>query len=185
MYNEDGTLVFQFTTLPLNKVGKRDKVGIRGVTAKKDGHILVGDVKRMVVTVHRPTDGELISTMPVTTQPFFLAVDNSGRVVVSGVDQQQVAVIDDNGTTLLAIKPTIDGQQVKYCQGVCCDTSSGLYIAMSLGLDTGHIHHYDSCGRFLSCIAKGLYAPHGITLTSDRKQLAVADYYSVKIYHIV
>ena len=184
MYNEDGTLVFQFTTLPLNKVGKTD-VCIRGVTAKKDGHILVGDVKRMVVTVHRPTDGALTSTMPVTTRPAFLAVDNSDRVVVSGGDQQ-VAVIDDNGSTRLTIKPTIDGQQVKYCQGVCCDTSSGLYIATYNGpVDTGHIHHYDSCGRFLSCIAKGLAIPQGIILTSDRKQLAVADYYSVKIYHIV
>ena len=185
MYNKDGTLVFQFTTLPLNEVGKRD-VDIGGVTAKKDGHILVGDVERMVVTVHRPTDGELIRTMPVTTRPIFLAVDNSGRVVVSGGEQQQVAVIDDNGSTRLTIKPTIDGQQVKYCQGVCCDTSSGLYIAMDNDPDgTGHIHHYDSCGRFLSCIAKGLAAPHGITLTSDGNRLAVADYYSVKIYHIV
>ena len=185
MYNEDGTLVFQFTTLPLNEVGKRD-VDIRGVTAKKDGHILVGDVERTVVTVHRPTDGELIRTMPVTTRPSFLAVDNSGRVVVSGGDQQQVAVIDDNGSTILTIKPTIDGQQVQSCAGVCCDTSSGLYIAIYNGpFGTGHIHHYDSCGRFLSCIAKGLTAPHGITLTSDRNRLAVADYYSVKIYHIV
>ena len=184
MYNEDGTLVFQFTTLPLNEVGKTD-VGIECVTAKKDGHLLVGDVKRMVVTVHRPTDGELIRTMPVTTRPFFLAVDNSGRVVISGGYQQQVAVIDDNCTTILTIKPTIDGQQVKYCQGVCCDTSSGLYIAMCNGPDTGRIHHYDSCGGFLSCIAKGLAAPHGITLTSDGNRLAVADLCSVKIYHIV
>ena len=185
MYNEDGTLVFQFTTLPLNKVGKRD-VGIRGVTAKKDGHILVGDVKRMVVTVHRPTDGELISTMPVTTRPVFLAVDNSGRVVVSGGMQRQVAVIDDNGSTIFTITPAIDGQQVKYCRGVCCDTSSGLYIAMyNDAVGTGHIHHYDSCGRFISCITNGLYAPYGITLTSDGNRLAVADFYSVKIYHIV
>ena len=121
MYNEDGTLVFQFTTLPLNEVGKRDvgkkDVCIGGVTAKKDGHILVGDVKRMVVTVHRPTDGELISTMPVTTRPVFLAVDNSGRVVVSGGKQRQVAVIDDNGSTIFTITPTIDGQQVEYCHG--------------------------------------------------------------------
>ena len=184
MYNKDGTLVFQFTTLPLNKVGKTD-VDIRGVTANKDGHILVGDVERMVVTVHRPTDSELIRTMPVTTQPFFLAADNSGRVVVSAGTQPQVAVIDDNGSTLFTITPTVDGQQVKCCGGVCCDTSSGLYIAMYNGPYTGHIHHYDSCGRFLSCIAKGLVAPYGITLTSDGKQLLVADLYSVKIYHIV
>ena len=185
MYNEDGTLLFQFTTLPLNEVGTC-KTDLWSIAAKKNGHILVGDVERMVVTVHRPTDGALISTMPVTTRPISLAVDNSGRVVVSGGTQPQVAVIDDNGSTIFTITPTIDGQQVKYCTDVCCDTSSGLYIAMyNDPVGTGHIHHYDSCGRFLSCIAKGLYAPCGITLTSDSKQLAIADYHSVKIYHIV
>ena len=183
MYKEDGSLAFQFTTLPLNEVGKT-YVNLCSIAAKKNGHILVGDVKRKVVTVHRPTDGGILSTMPVTTSPHFLAVDCNDRVVISGYDEKQVAVIDDNGTTLLTIKPTIHGQQFKYCQGVCCD-GSDIYIAMVNGDDTGHIHHYDSCGRFISCIAKGLYAPRGITLTSDRKQLALADSYSVKIYHIV
>ena len=183
MYKEDGSLAFQFTTLPRNEVGKTD-VDIVSIAAKKNGHILVGDVDRKVVTVHRPTDGGILSTMPVTTSPHFLAVDCNDRVVISGYDEKQVDVIDDNGTTLLTIKPTIDGQQVNYCQGVCCD-GSDIYIAVYNGNGTGHIHHYNSCGRFISCIAKGLYAPRGITLTSDSKQLAIADFYSVKIYHIV
>ena len=173
---------FKFTTLPLNEVGKTD-VNLCSIAAKKNGHILVGDVKRKVVTVHRPTDGGILSTMPVTTSPYFLAVDCNDRVVISGYEKQ-VAVIDDNGTTLLTIKPIIDGQQVRYCKGVCCD-GSDIYIAMVNDIDTGHIHHYDSCGRLISCIATGLYSPCGITLTSDRKQLLVADCYSVKIYHIV
>ena len=183
MYKEDGSLAFQFTTLPLNEVGKT-YVNLWSIAAKKNGHILVGDVDRKVVTVHRPTDGGILSTMPVTTTPRFLAVDCNDIVVISGYGENQVAVIDENSTTLLTIKPTIDGQQVNYCQCVCCD-GSDIYIAVDNGNDTGHIHHYDSCGRFISCIAKGLYAPRGITLTSDRKQLAVADFYSVKIYHIV
>ena len=182
MYKEDGSLAFQFTTLPLNEVSKTD---LWSIAAKKNGHILVGDVKRKVVTVHRPTDGGILSTMPVTTSPHFLAVDCNDRVVISGSDEKQVAVIDDNGTTRLKIKPTIDGQQVRYCQGVCCD-GSDIYTAVVNGYGSGHIHHYDSYGTFIRCIAKGLYDPYGITLTSDSKQLAVADYYySVKIYHIV
>ena len=183
MYKEDGSLAFQFTTLPLNEVGKT-YVNLWSIAAKKNGHILVGDVTRKVVTVHRPTDGGILSTMPVTTSPHFLAVDSNDRVVISGYGEKQVAVIDDNGTTLLTLKPTIDGQQVDYCQGVCCD-GSDIYIAMVNGDDTGHIHHYDSHGTFIRCIAKGLHDPLGITLTSDRKQLLVADRYSVKIYHIV
>ena len=185
MYKEDGSLAFQFTTLPLNEVGKTD---LCSIAAKKNGHILVGDVKRKVVTVHRPTDGGILSTMPVTTSPYFLAVDCNDRVVISGLGEKQVAVIDDNGTTLLTIKPTIDSQQVDFCQGVCCD-GSDIYIAMAYDYDddddTGHIHHYDSHGTFIRCIAKGLHDPLGITLTSDRKQLLVANGYSVNIYHFV
>ena len=186
MYKEDGSLAFQFTTLPLNEVGKT-YVNLWSIAAKKNGHILVGDVTRKVVTVHRPTDGGILSTMPVTTIPRFLAVDCNDRVVISGYDEKQVAVIDDNGTTLLTIKPTINGQQVDYCQGVCCD-GSDIYIAVvndDDDDDTGHIHHYDSHGTFIGCIAKGLHDPYGITLTSDRKQLLVADIYSVKIYNFV
>ena len=181
MYKEDGSLAFQFTTLPLNEYNMEYPWSI---AAKKNGHILVGDVKRKVVTVHRPTDGGILSTMPVTTTPSFLAVDCNDRVVISGYDENQVAGIDDNGTTLLTIKPIIDGQQVNYCRGVCCD-GSDIYIAVVNGNDTGHIHHYDSDGTFMRCIAKGLHDPYGITFTSDSKQLAIADCYSVKIYHIV
>ena len=183
MYKEDGFLAFQFTTLPLNEVGTF-KTDLWSIAAKKNGHILVGDAQRKVVTVHRPTDGGILSTMPVTTTPRFLAVDCNDRVVISGDDEKQVAVIDDNGTTLLTIKPTVDGQQVGCCQGVCCD-GSDIYIAMVNGNDTGHIHHYDSHGTFIKCIAKGLHDPLGITFTSDSKQLLVANRYSVKIYHFV
>ena len=123
-------------------------------------------------------------TMSVSTAPCFLAIDNTNRVVVSDYYQHKVDIVDGNGTSLLTIKPTINGQEVQYCRGICCNRS-GIYIAVCNGFNTGHIHHYDDDGTFLSCIVQGLYWPLGITFTAHGHQLVAADYHSVKIYHIM
>ena len=183
MYNNDGTLVFDFHTVPHSEVGNT-AVDLQSVAVNNTGNIIVGDVKRMVVSEHRPTDGSLIHTMQVSTAPYFLAIDNNTRVVVSDYNQHKVDIVDGNGTSLLTIKPTINGQEVQHCHGICCDRS-GIYIAVSNGSNTGHIHHYDDDGTFLSCIAQGLDNPMGITFTAHGHQLVAADKYSVKIYHIV
>ena len=138
----------------------------------------MGDVARMVLTEHSPT-GELRRTIHVKIKPYFLAIDDNDRVVISdwsGI----VGVVDGNGDTLLTITPTINGQAVRSCGGVCTDMR-GIYVAMDNGSDTGHIHHYDPQGNFVQCIAEGLRNPQGITLTADG-QLAIADWSSVKIY---
>ena len=183
MYNNDGTLAFDFRTVPHSEVGNT-AVDLWSVAVNNTGNIIVGDVKRMVVSEHRPTDGSLIHTMSVSTAPYFLAIDNTNRVVVSDYHQHKVDIVDGNGTSLLTIKPTINGQEVQYCTGICCNRS-GIYIAVHNGYNTGHIHHYDDDGTFLSCIVQGLYRPRGITFTADGHQLVAADKYSVKIYHIV
>ena len=75
--------------------------------------------------------------------------------------QHKVDIVDGNGTSLLTIKPTINGREVQYCTGICCD-GSGIYIAVRNGVaNTGHIHHYDDDGTFLSCIDQGLHNPRG------------------------
>ncbi|XP_038062652.1 E3 ubiquitin-protein ligase TRIM56-like [Patiria miniata] len=181
VFNSDNSLAFQFPTVQPDDVGKIT-VDLRGVAVKKDGTIVVGDVERMVLTEHRSTDGDILLTTPVKIEPWFLAVDSSDRVVVSGCSHA-VVVTDGNSTTELAIKPTINDQPVQESTGVYTD-SSGIYVAMHNGDNAGHIHHYDPQGGFLKCIAQGLHYPQGITFTADW-QLAVADYYTVKMYHQV
>ncbi|XP_071809640.1 E3 ubiquitin-protein ligase TRIM56-like [Asterias amurensis] len=183
MYNRNGTKMFEFHTVPHSEVGKTS-VNLHSVAIMKDKSIIVGDVGRSVITKHRSSDGSLIDTVSVQTEPHFLAIDSKDRVVVSGEDRQQVDIVELTGTTLFSINPKINSQQVLSCRGVCCD-SSAIYIAVSNGSGTGHIHQYDTQGRFLSCIAQGLYYPWGISLTSDGQQLAVADDQSVKIYNKV
>ena len=112
MFNNDGTLAFDFHTVPHSEVGNT-AVDLRSVAVNNTGNIIVGDVNRMVVSEHRPTDGSLIHTMSVSTAPYFLAIDNTNRVVVSGYNQHKVDIVDGNGTSLLTIKPTINGQEVQ------------------------------------------------------------------------
>ncbi|XP_022111603.1 uncharacterized protein LOC110990814 [Acanthaster planci] len=181
VFDKDNTLAFQFPTVPPIEVGKT-AVDLQSVAVKTDGTIVVGDIERMVLTEHSPTDGQLRSTITVKIKPFYLTVDSSDRVVLSGCSMS-VGIVDRNGDTLHTIRPTINDEVVQYCTGVCAD-SAGIYVAMHNGLGTGHIHHYDPQGGFLHCIAQGLCSPHGMTFTADG-QLAVADYYSVKIYHEV
>ncbi|XP_033646354.1 E3 ubiquitin-protein ligase TRIM33-like [Asterias rubens] len=178
MYNRNGNKMFEFYTVPHSEVGKTS-VSLCGVAVIKDT-IMVGGVTRSVVTKHKSSDGSLIDTVSVQTQPCFLAIDSKDRVVVGGCGKQ-VDIVDVDGTLLFSINPKIDSQQVQSCRGVCCD-SSAIYIAVWNGAGTGHIHQYDTQGRFLSCIAQGLYDQNGISLTSDGQQLAVADWNSVKIY---
>ncbi|XP_071787024.1 E3 ubiquitin-protein ligase TRIM33-like [Asterias amurensis] len=182
MYNRNGKKMFEFRTVPHSEVGKTS-VDLRSVAVIKDT-IMVGDVMRSVITKHRSSDGSLIDTVLIQTKPFFLTNDSKDRVVVTGGEKKQVRIVELTGTTLFSINPKIDSQQVESCNGVCCD-SSAIYIAVCNEIGTGHIHQYDTQGRFLSCIAQGLYIPCGISLTSDGQQLAVADWESVKIYNKV
>ena len=178
VFREDNTLAFEFPTVPPSEVGKTE-VDLYSVAVKKDGTILVGDTTRKVLTEHSPTDGSLLRTIPVEIKPRFLAVHSKGRLVISGWSKG-VRVTDGSGATLFSIKPTIGGQPVKSCRGVYTD-SSGIYIAVCNEEGTGHIHHYDAGGGFLTCIAQGLCSPQGLTMTADG-QLAVADRVLIRIY---
>ncbi|XP_038062530.1 E3 ubiquitin-protein ligase TRIM56-like [Patiria miniata] len=182
VFNSDNTLAYEFPTVPPSEVGKT-AVDLRSVAVKNEGTIAVGDVARMVLTVHSPTDGELLHTIPVKIKPYFLAFDGNDQAIISRNASKTVDIAGSNGTTKRTIKPIINGQPVEYCTGVCTDTS-GIYVAMHNGSNTGHIHHYDPQGGFLQCIAQGLHYPMGITFPSDG-QLAVADCYSVKTYRQV
>ena len=181
MYNKDGTLSAHFCTVLPNEVGKT-KVNLQSVAIKKDGVILVGDVKRCVLTEHSPFDGSLKRTIKVIIPPQFLAVASNDRVVMSGDMMDGVVIVDDNGAAQFVIKPTIKGEPVTFCYSVCCDSSSGIYIAVGNIFSNEHIHHYDAEGSFLSCIAQGMCHPKGITFTADRRYLAVADASSLKMY---
>ncbi|XP_022098513.1 uncharacterized protein LOC110983516 [Acanthaster planci] len=167
--------------------GKR-KCDFRSVAIRKDGTVVVGDVSKNVLTEHNRNDGSLKRIVYLKIKPYFVAVGSGSafreRLVISGGFQKEVHVVDSRNETLLfIIRPLIDGQPVYQCTGVCCDTTC-IYVAVTSGeRDQGHVHQYDAHGAFVVCVAQGLHNPQGITFTADGHQLAVADTYSVKIYH--
>ncbi|XP_038065142.1 E3 ubiquitin-protein ligase TRIM56-like [Patiria miniata] len=188
VYRRDITYKFGFGTFSdRDKVGKTD-VSLTSVAVMANGNIIVGDKKRKVLTEHNPSNGDILHTMPVKIRPTYLAVLSNGWIVISNREQGLVEVVDvSNGkaVTVTTIHPTIAGKPVQQCRGVCSN-SSGIYLAVNTGyVNTGHIHHYDCACQFVSCLAQGLYSPMGITFTANGQQLAVADYYSVKMYHKV
>lgn len=184
VYNTDKILVFEFPTLPAAEVGKT-LVNLASVAVKRDGTIVIGDVKRCVLTEHRPADGSLIRTIPVATPPHYLAIDSTvNRVIISGADKRVAQAVDgETGATIFTIKPLIANDRVEYCTGVCCD-SSGIFLAMHNGSDTGHIHQYDAKGTFRACVAQDLHYPMDIKMCAGKQQLAIADWTSVKIFEL-
>ncbi|XP_038064137.1 uncharacterized protein LOC119735411 [Patiria miniata] len=184
VFNSDNSLAYEFPTVPADEVGKPHSPRTRGVAVKKDGTILVTYDQGWVYTEHKPSNGELLRTVPVKLCPAQLAVDNKDRVIISNYGARPfVAVTDGNSYTLFTIEPTILGKPAKYCLDVYAD-SSGIYVTMLGPRYKGHIHHYDLDGRFLDCLVRGLHNPLGITFTPDG-QLAVADEVSVKMFHKV
>ncbi|XP_038065206.1 E3 ubiquitin-protein ligase TRIM33-like [Patiria miniata] len=184
VFSTDKTLLFDFPTVPAAEVGKT-RVNLASIVVKRDGTIVVGDIYRKVLTEHRPADGSLIRTVPVNTPPHYLAIDNAtGRLLVSGADGRVLDAVDvDAGVTLFSLKPRMANERVEYCTGVCC-YSSGIFLAMHNGSDTGHIHHYDAQGKFRGCIARDLHYPMNIKVCAGQQQLAVADWTSVKIFQL-
>ena len=156
------------------------------ICTKRDGTVVVGHSSESGLSFYQNI-GSGINVIPLEKPAGFLATDCNNRVVVGGFDDDnQVIVIDDQNATLLTIKPTMNGQPVDYCRGICCD-NSGIYVAVS-NRDpvSGHIHHYDSYGKFISCIIQGLSQPTAITIWEDGQQLAVlVDKAKVKIYQKV
>ncbi|XP_071806794.1 E3 ubiquitin-protein ligase TRIM33-like isoform X4 [Asterias amurensis] len=201
IYNEDLTTTSQLHPFLDGKIDKKSrKKGYPTfesldffdpytcICVKKDGTILVGHSKENVITlIHRPAGKPMYTTrISLPKSPRFLATDCNDRIIVSCGTGHQVIVIDDQGATLVTIKPTTNGHSVKYCSGVCCD-GSDIYVAVNNHDPvSGHIHRYDGDGKFISCIIQGLHRPMGITFTEDgQHHLAVADGNNVSIYQKV
>ncbi|XP_038064881.1 uncharacterized protein LOC119735249 [Patiria miniata] len=195
MFNRDCEFVSKFATVLQSKDNAKTDVDLRGIAVTKDGTLLVGDAKQNVLTEHSP-DGTLIGSAPVSVRPSYLAADGGGRLMVISGGVQEVHVLHGSThrassnttvttTTTTTIRPSIDGRPVKHSNGVCCDRSGCVYIAVDSGEGTGHIHRYRSDGKFLECAVQDLCNPYGIAFTADGQQLAVADCYSVKLYRKV
>ncbi|XP_038065115.1 uncharacterized protein LOC119735482 [Patiria miniata] len=189
LYNkEDAEYVSEFKTVSEDE---KRRVNLIALAVKTNGNIIVGDDMK-VLTEHSP-DGSILRTIRIEIKPFFLAVMYDQRfdqlvevIAISDLNQRKVFIIEvsdtDVATKLREIHPILEGKPAMDCRGMCAD-DSGIYIAATTKtFNKCHVHHYDTRGRFIACVAKDLYNPYGLTFTADGQRLAVADCQSVKIY---
>ena len=183
IYNSEG-LAFQFETTSevTGNYCSKTPVNIVSVAVKKNGAIVVGDVKRKVVTEHRSSDGALLRTIRTNIPPYFLAVNDAEHILLSGLGTGKVEEIDGDGETAFTVNPGIKGEDDVSCRGVCYNKDGGFdVLVQGRNSNFGHIHQYESTGEFLGCVATGLFDPNGIALTSNG-ELAVADCFSIKVF---
>ncbi|XP_022086127.1 uncharacterized protein LOC110976823 isoform X2 [Acanthaster planci] len=180
---DDAQLIREFHPVPPDEIDKTE-VNLFGVAVKKNSNIIVGDCKRKVLT-ELSQDGRLLHTVSVELKPYFLAVLDDDLIAISDMEQATVQVVDLSegvAAKVTTLHPNINGRPAESCRGVCGDRS-GIYIVASTGsFNSGHIHHHDIKGQFITCVAENLYNPYGITFKADEQQLAVADLHSVKMY---
>ncbi|XP_022086128.1 uncharacterized protein LOC110976824 [Acanthaster planci] len=159
------------------------QVKLFGVAIKGNGNILVGDCEGKVVTEITHDGMHEVSRIPVKIKPHFLAVIGNAWIAVSDWKEAVVHIVGgSDGHIVTTIRPRINDQPVHSCRGVCSDGLSVYIAASTVRLASGHIHQYDLRGRFITCVAKNLHDPYGITFTVGGHQLAVADLHDVKIY---
>ena len=176
----------------------RSKQSVRSttgsITSTKDGRILTGsgiqgegdDSCTWVVTVHETT-GRLIKTIPISIVPACIADIRGTHVAVSDASEDKICVYD-----LQSGKETLN-LDISTPRGISYDEQSDCMLVVRMAeLDeddnpvegSGVIEQYCSItGKLVSCIAQGLHAPVGITMT-DADTIAVADSTTVKLYKI-
>ena len=143
--------------------------------------IIIGDKSRAVLTIHSP-DGSLLDRLELTLKPWFIAVNSKEQIIISDFEAGTILGIDYRGNTQFTMETIVDGERIK-AAGICCDANDDIFVALHSGEEKGTypICQYNPWGKFLGCIARGLYHPLGMCFTPDGT-LAVADTSSVKLF---
>ncbi|XP_038048047.1 E3 ubiquitin-protein ligase TRIM56-like [Patiria miniata] len=150
-----------------------------GVTVDNNNQVAVVDKKSGVTSLHN-LDGSLIKVIPNTEMVPIDIVANKERLIFA---IRELRCVDLNRKEF-HVGTSVDGKDAKPA-GVCCDDEGEIYVSFHCGEDgSNEVHHYDSQGVYVDCVAKKLRRPFGITF-SPSGELVVADQNSVKIFHRV
>ncbi|XP_072035450.1 uncharacterized protein [Amphiura filiformis] len=178
----------------------RSQVEPTCMTVDADGRILLGDIWRDNLTVHSFPDCEVMSKIKCRIHSVHstIAANSRGQILQHfrspGSVYSQVSAIDYSGHEVFSFTPNIDedlrmGKNVRP-RGIVCDAYDNIYIIMKVvkGFEsfenTGHLHKYSPTGGFLGCLAKGLYKPCGLAITTDGSALKIADHKSILTYSL-
>ena len=151
------------------------------VAVDSKDRIIIGDKSRSVLTIHSP-DGATIDRLELTLKPWFIAVNSKDQIIISDFEAGTILAIDYTGKTQFTMETIVNGERIK-AAGICCDANDDIFVALHASDDKGTypICQYNPRGKFLGCVARGLYNPLGLCFTKDG-QLAIADTSSVKLF---
>ncbi|XP_072026710.1 uncharacterized protein [Amphiura filiformis] len=151
------------------------------VAVDSKDRIIIGDKSRAVLTIHSP-DGTLLDRLELTLRPWFIAVNSKEQIIISDFEAGTILAIDHEGNTQFTTETIINGERIQ-ASGICCDANDDIFVALHSGDEKGTfpICQFNPRGKFLGCIARGLYHPLGMCFTNDGT-LAVADTSSVKLF---
>ncbi|XP_072037249.1 mitogen-activated protein kinase kinase kinase 9-like [Amphiura filiformis] len=199
VFDERWTFSHDISTL-MGDEDPRSQVEPTCMTVDKEGRILVGDFWKDILTVHSFPDGEVMIKIKCRIHSIHstIAVNSRSQILQHfrshGSVYSQVAAIDYLGHEVFSFTPKIDedlsiGNNVRP-RGIVCDEYDNIYTIMkaSKGFksfeNTGHLHKYSPTGGFLGCLAKGLYKPSGLAITTDGSALKIADHNSILTYSL-
>lgn len=177
VYDDKGKYVDEFD-IDIRR-GQSGKAVCVAVDAKD--RILIGDKSRSLLTIHSP-DGTLIERLELNLNPWFLAVNSREQIIICDFDAGKIVAIDYSGAIQFTMETIVDGNRIR-AAGICCDSNDDIFVSLHSGDEKGSypICQYNPRGKFLGCVATGLYNPLGLAFTADGK-LAIADTSSVKLY---
>ncbi|XP_072036484.1 mitogen-activated protein kinase kinase kinase 21-like [Amphiura filiformis] len=199
VFDKRGEVLHDISTL-MGDEDLRSQVEPTCIAVDKEGRILVADSWKDVLTVHSFPGGEVMSKIKRRIHSIHstIAVNSRSQILhhfrSTGSVYSQVAAIDYSGHEVFSFIPKIDeelttGKKVRP-RGIVCDAYDNIYIIVKVVVgfvsfeNTGHLHKYSPTGGFLGCLAKGLYKPCGLAITTDGSALKIADHNSILTYNL-
>ena len=165
----------------------------------KEGHVLVGDRARQMITIHTCPDGTLVKKVKCDYS-IALGVNSKKQILCQTSPLHcEIKAIDYHGNEVFTFTPKIDedlaGGKVAHVYGSVCDAKDNIYLTMLVlaeqsedklhySPNTGHLHMYNPEGQYQSCIASGIEHPFGLTITPDGLHLVVANHHSILKYKV-
>ncbi len=181
----DGKYLQSFATMKKYEADK--KVGTCCLTIDNEGQILVGNYHKKLITIHDALDGTIQDKLTVEVEPYFLASNTKQQIIIGDLKSRKVSVVDHSGKEIFAINPMLEGA-AWIPMGVACNAKDDIFVAVVKQdksgkgtLDTGCILKYNNTGLFMACVAKDLYYPMSIVVTSTG-HLVVANHNSIVTY---
>ena len=184
VYSPGGVYEKTIKTIDANNLNTEDNVW--SVTTDTEGRILAGDIDRCVITQHNMT-GKILKTIKTSIKPRYLCALQGTHVAISDWESGKLSVLD------CKLQREVLSIDITTVNGICYDKqtdciflgrSEQSYKPGSVRVATGVIEQYCvRTGRFIACLAHGLYHPHCLKLMPSGT-LAVADHKTVKIYKI-